>query len=106
MRHGAPAAMIGACPERGQRRNEEDPTVNLSLHPSIAYALAAERHGQFLTEAQQARRLIQLDQVRDRDTAAVRVVRAIRVTVMTAAARMESWSARRRLHPWSRLGQA
>ena len=98
--------MIGACPERGRRRNVEDPIVNLSSSPSIAAALAAERHSRFMVEAAHARRLAQVHRVRERDTAAARFMRAVRVKAMTGAARVESWGARRRLHQWSRLSQA
>jgi len=98
--------MIGACPERGRRRNVEESTVNLSSYPSIATALAAERRGRFLAEADYARRLDQIQWGRGRDTAAARFMRAVRVKALSEAARVESWSARRRLHQWSRLGQA
>ncbi len=80
--------------------------MNLSSAPYIAAALAAERHGRFLTEAQHARRLSQLDSVRGRDTTAAWFMRAVRVKVMTKAVQMESGEARHRLRHWARLGQA
>jgi hypothetical protein len=105
MRFLAPTAMIGACPERGRRRNEEDPTVSLNAAPPIATAPAAERHGRFLTKAHQARRLIQLDRRRDRGPMALLSIRAVRVEATTGAARVRTWGAR--WHPqWSRLRQA
>ena len=80
--------------------------MNLSSYPAIAAALAAERHGRFMVEADHARRLDQIQRGRGRDTAAARFMRAVRVKALSEAARVESWSARRRLHQWSRLGQA
>jgi hypothetical protein len=80
--------------------------VNLNAAPPIAAALAAERHGWFQAEAQQARRLIELDRGRGRESTAAQFVKAVRVKAMAGAAQVESWGARRRLHQSSRLGQA
>jgi hypothetical protein len=80
--------------------------VNFGSYPSIATALAAERHGRFVAEADHMLRLAQIQQGCGRDTAAARLMRAVRVNAMTGAARVESWGARRPLHQWSRLSQA
>jgi glycine/D-amino acid oxidase-like deaminating enzyme len=67
--------------------------VNLSSYPSITAALAAERHGRFVVEADHVRRLIQADGVHGRDTAGGRFLRAARVKVLTAATWVASWAA-------------
>ena len=80
--------------------------MNLSSYPAIAVALAAERRGRFLAEADHVRRLAQVQRGREQDTAAARFMRAVRIKAMTGAAQVETWGAQRRLHQWSRLGQA
>jgi len=67
--------------------------VSLSSYPSIASALAAERHSRLIAEADHRRRLAQLHPVWKLDTAAARFIRAVRVNVVTSAAWVELWIA-------------
>ena len=52
--------------------------MNLNAEPTITAALAAERHDRLLAEAQQARRLGQLNQTRERPTGVTRLRTALR----------------------------
>jgi hypothetical protein len=78
--------------------------VNLGSYPSIAIALAAERHHRLLADADHRRRLAQVPRGWGRESAAAWLLRAVRGKSMTASTRIGAWRAR---HPqWSLAGES
>ena len=92
MRHGVLTAMIEACSMDGQTPEGEDPTVIYhTSQPDMTAAMVAERHCQFLAEAQQARQLAHLDRGGTRGIATSRFVMAMRNAVARWTNRDRSW---------------
>jgi hypothetical protein len=79
--------------------------VNVGSYPSIAGALAAERHSRFIVEADHRRRLAQVHRGRGRDTAPARCIRTVQVKARSVTARVAAWGARWQ-HQLSLLGDS
>ena len=65
--------------------------IHSMSHFSIAGALAADQHRRFLAEAQQTRRLAQLDRVRGRGTTESGFITELRNEVATWTGHYQTW---------------
>ena len=94
MRPTAPTPMIGACPMDGLTPDGEEPTVTHDMsHPYIKAAMAAERRRRLLAEAEQRRRIAQLDRGHGRRFTRLEVVIALRNDAITWTGRCQAWRA-------------